>query len=147
MLGDGNRVDSVLSLARELRIADRVEHINKVPIEQVKRFMAEADIGISPHNAGPFGSLYFSNKIVDFMTQGIPVVSSRTYTIEKYIPEEALFYFEPDNPQELADQILHMHTNPSLVQDKIRISRDLVTKYNWQAERDKIVSFYDDLVA
>jgi glycosyltransferase involved in cell wall biosynthesis len=145
MLGDGNRVDSVLALARELGIADRVEHKKRVPIEEVKRFMAEADIGISPHNAGPFGNLYFSNKIVDFMTQGIPVVSSRTYTIEKYIPEEALFYFEPDNPQELSDKILHMRTHPSLVQDKIRLARDLVSNYNWQAEKHNLVRFYEDL--
>jgi len=145
ILGAGNRLDHVLSLADELGIRNHVEYVGQVPIEDVKRFMAQADVGISTHNGGAFGDLYFSNKIVDFMTQGVPVLCSRTHTIHRYIPDEAIFYSEPGDAQEFADRIVEMHDNPILVQDKIENARNLATKYNWETEKHTFLHFYNGL--
>lgn len=146
ILGDGNRIHQVLSLANELDIGDRVEHIKWVEIEFVKDIMAEADVGISTHNGGVFGELYFSNKIIDFMTQGVPVISSRTYTLDRYIPEDAIFYFEPGNIEDLVNKIIEMYSDPVLVQKKIRKAKDLVAQYSWQIERESLISFYKKLL-
>jgi glycosyltransferase involved in cell wall biosynthesis len=142
ILGEGNRLDHILSLARELGIADKVEFLPIVKLHEVKNIMANADVGISPHQAGVFGDLYFSTKIIEFMTQGLPVVSSRTYTIDKYIPEDAIFYFEPENVEDLARQMIFMYHNPAAVADKIRNSKKLLSKYIWQEEKGKYLSFY-----
>ena len=144
LLGDGNRIHYLLSLANELGIGDRVKHIERVPIESVKNIMAKADVGISPHNGGTFGNLYFSNKIVDLMTQGVPVLSSRTYTINRYIPEDSIFYFDPGNVEDLAKQITYIYKNPTFVQKKINNAKKLVVKYNWQVEKERFINFYKE---
>lgn len=146
ILGHGNRLDDILRLADELGIGDRVEHIAQVPIDQVKNIMIKADIGISTHHGGAFGKLYFSNKIIDYMTQMVPVLSSHTYTIEKLIPEDAIFYFEPGSAEDLAKQIKNMYNNPDLVQDKINNAKKLIGRYNWQAEKKNLISFYNELL-
>ena len=146
ILGSGNRLQHVLCLATELGIADRVEHLEAVAQEKVIDIMAGADVGISTHQSGTFADLYFSTKIIEFMTQGLPVLSSRTYTIEKYIPEDSIFYFEPGQIDDLIKQIILICRNPHLVNEKVRNSKRLLTKCSWEAEKGELLSFYQELI-
>lgn len=146
ILGEGNRLEQVLSTARDLGIGDKVEMLPPVKIHEVKNIMANADIGISTHQAGVFGDLYFSTKIIEFMTQGLPVISSRTYTIDKYIPDDSIFYFEPENVEDLAKQIIYICNNPDVVLEKIKNSRKLISQYSWQEEKKRYLSFYQELI-
>jgi glycosyltransferase involved in cell wall biosynthesis len=145
ILGEGNRLVQVLSLANDLGISDKVELLPTVKIHEVKNIMANADVGISTHQAGVFGDLYFSTKIIEFMTQGLPVISSRTYTIDKYIPDDSIFYFEPENVEDLAKKIVYVCNNPDVVLEKIKNSRKLIAQYSWQEEKSKYLSFYNEL--
>src|SRR5207247_11037165 len=113
ILGDGSRLGEVLSLAAALGVSESVEHAGLVPIDQVPAEMRLADAGISCHRAGVFGDLYFSTKIVEYLTQGLPVLSPRTRTVCKYLPDDCMFYFEPGNDAALADCLTLMWRNPS----------------------------------
>jgi glycosyltransferase involved in cell wall biosynthesis len=147
ILGGGNRTNQVLALAEELGVRDRVDHTPPVTLDRVAEIMRSADIGISTHQGGTFGDLYFSTKIIEFMSQGLPVVSSRTRTIHEYIPEEAIFYFDPGNVEDLVRTLLHMRNNPARVLEKIRASQDVVSRYSWHHEKVKLQSFYQTLTA
>jgi len=78
IVGEGNRLNEVLDLAAALGVRDRVKPIGLVPLDRVRDEMRNADVGISCHRAGIFGDLYFSTKIVEYLTQGLPVVSPQT---------------------------------------------------------------------
>ena len=146
IVGEGNRLGDVLRLASELGVADCIEHLGSIPIEHVRDEMRKADIGISCHRAGVFGDLYFSTKIVEYMTQGIPVLSPRTYTINKYLSDDIVFYFEPGNDTALADTLRSMWQHPTEVVRRVIAARQLVPRLSWQAERSKFLSFYADFV-
>ncbi len=146
ILGRGSSLQRVLDLAKDLGISDKVEHLESVDIDMVKNIIVEADVGISTHQSGVFGNLYFSTKIIEFMTQGLPVISSRTLTIEKYIPEDSIFYFEPEQVEDLAKQILLVHNNPAIVLEKIRNSKKLLSRYNWEEESRRFLALYGDLM-
>ena len=145
ILGGGNRLDEVLVLAKELRIGEKVKHIPPVDQAEVQNIMGNVDMGITTHESGGFGDLYFSTKIIEFMTQGLPVISSRTSTIEKYIPKDAIFYFEPEEVEGLVKAIIFVIKNPSIVQEKIRNSRKILSEFTWQEEQKKLLSFYEQL--
>jgi glycosyltransferase involved in cell wall biosynthesis len=147
ILGDGPKLLDVLALAESLGVRHIVEVVPPVPNHEVKDQMAAADAGISTHQAGVFGDLYFSTKIVEYMTQGLPVLSTRTHTISKYIPENAIFFFESDNVDDLAEKIVRICENPDVVAERVRNSRALLSKYVWQAEEEKFLSFYENVVA
>jgi glycosyltransferase involved in cell wall biosynthesis len=146
ILGEGNRLKEVLDLASDLGVRESVEHLGRVPIDRVRDEMAKADVGISCHRAGVFGDLYFSTKIVEYLTQGLPVLSPRTYTISKYLPDEAMFYFEPGNEAALADSLRFMWQNPDEVLRRLSKARKLLPNLSWQAEKGKLLSFYADLL-
>ena len=147
ILGGGSRTNDVLALAAELGIRDRVQHTPSVTLDRVAEIMRSADIGISTHQGGIFGDLYFSTKIIEFMSQGLPVVSSRTRTIHQYVPEEAIFYFDPGNVEDLVRTLLHMRDNPDRVLEKVKASQDVVSRYSWNHEKVRLQSFYHSLTA
>ncbi len=144
ILGDGNRLMNVLDLAKELGIADRVEHLKPVKHDMVIDIMAKADIGITTHSSGVFGNLYFSTKVLEFMSQGLPVISSRTYTIEKMLPESALFYFKAGDVDDLARQISFMCSHPEVVIEKTKRAHEMVRELNWDTEKRKLSAFYKE---
>ena len=146
ILGEGNRLAEVLALASALGVRDSIEHLGLVPIDKVRAELKKADIGISCHRAGVFGDLYFSTKIVEYLTQGLPVVSPRTKTICRYLPEDCMFYFEPGNDAALADCLRFIWQNPAEVSKRLTSAKDVLPRLSWQAEKGKYVSFYTDLM-
>jgi len=146
ILGDGNDVDRVIQLAYDLGVEDRVEYLEPVNVDQLKDIMEDADVGISSNQGGQFGDLQFCAKILDYLTQGLPVISSRTKTISRYIPEDTLFYFEPENAEDMAKQIIEIWKRPDLVRRKMEQARKLFPLYTWQIEKYKLIHFYQELI-
>lgn len=146
LLGSGSDLERVLQLAEHLGVRQMIEYLEPVNIEQLKVFMKDADIGIACHQAGSFGDLQFSAKILDYLSQGLPVVSSRTKTVSRYIPEESVFYFEPENAKDMAAQILFLWSHPNIVKRKMENAKKLFPKYTWQNEKHKLVQFYQGIL-
>ena len=147
IVGEGNRVNSVRQLACDLEVGDRVEFLGTVSADKVPGIMADADIGISPHEAGVFGSLYFSNKILEYISQSLPVISSRTETLVRYIPEDAIFYFRPGSSDDMAAQILRLWNDPAEALRSVANARALIPQYTWESEQHRLSAFYEKLVA
>ncbi len=147
IVGEGNRVDDVRRLAAELGVAGRVEFLDTVNVEEIPAIMADADIGISTHAGGIFGALYFSNKILEYMSQGLPVIASRTETLVRYIPEDAIFYFEPGSSEDMAAKILHVWNDRGAAIRRIAAGRTLISSYTWELEKSKLTAFYADLLS
>ena len=146
IIGDGKKLGEVLKLASDLGVRNLVELVGRVPIERVASEMRSGDVGISCHRAGIFGDLYFSTKVVEYLTQGLPVVAARTYTITRYLSDECLFYFEPGNDRALADTIRFMWHNPPEVLTRLNKARTLLSSLSWQTEKEKFLSFYAGLL-
>jgi glycosyltransferase involved in cell wall biosynthesis len=146
IVGEGNRLKQVLDLASKLGVRDSVIPVGLVPLERVRDEMQTADVGISCHRAGIFGDLYFSTKIVEYLTQGLPVVSPKTYTVAKYLPPDCMFYFEPGDDAALAATLRFMWLNPAEVLKRLTTARQSVPRLSWQAEELEFQSFYGDLL-
>lgn len=142
ILGEGNKLNEVLDLASTLGVRESVEHLGLVPVDRVLLEMRKADVGISCHRAGLFGDLYFSTKIVEYLTQSLPVLSPRTKTIRKYLPEDCIFYFEPGSEDSLVERLRFIWANRSEVVHRLATARGLLPQLSWQAEKSKFVSFY-----
>lgn len=146
ILGVGNELDRVLQLAHNLGVKNYVEYLEPVPFDKMRNMMEDADVGISAHQGGAFGDLYFSTKILEYLTQGLPVISSRTKTILRYIPEDTVFYFEPENAEDMAKQIIQIWSEPDLVRKKMKNAKRLLHKYIWETEKYKLINFYQELL-
>ncbi len=146
ILGRGNQLTEVLNLASALGVRDSVEYIGLVPVDRVHDEMRKVDAGISCHQAGIFGDLQFSTKIIEYLTQGLPALSPRTHTMTRYLPEDCMFYFEPRNDAALADTLRLMWHDPAEVLRRLTNARSRLLSFSWRAEKRRFLSFYSDLI-
>ena len=122
-----------------------MEHIPTVQIDKLKSILETADVGISTQCKGAFGDLQLPCKILDYLSQGLPVISSRTKTIVEYIPEEVLFYFDTESAKDMGERILQIWNQPEMVRAKMEKAKELFPSCTWQAEREGFLKFYAEL--
>jgi glycosyltransferase involved in cell wall biosynthesis len=108
ILGTGPDRDSLVALVRELGLNGRVRFLGRVPLDQVPEHIAQCDVGLLPTRQDVFLDLSFSNKLVEYVVMGRPVIAARLKGYRRYFGEESLAFFQPGNPQSLADRIIRM---------------------------------------
>ncbi len=147
LVGSGEDVAKVLRLAARLGIEDRVFHRRRVYQKILRSILETADIGISTHIGGPSEDLVFAQKILDYLSQGLPVVANRSRAHLRYIPEEAVYYYQSGNPQEMADQISRICHDSVLLGQKREYGLRLASSFSWEGEKKNLQLFYRRLIA
>ncbi len=85
----------------------------------------------------------FPNKLSEFIIAGKPVIVSRLRTIQHYFSDEALAYFTPNSPADLAAQMIRLYRDHA---SRARLSQKAKAEYapiRW----DIMKARYLDLVA
>jgi glycosyltransferase involved in cell wall biosynthesis len=72
--GRGGTERGLLQLAEGLGLNGSVKIFEGVPIDQIAGVIANSDLGVVPKRADSFGNEAYSTKIMEFMSQGVPVV-------------------------------------------------------------------------
>jgi glycosyltransferase involved in cell wall biosynthesis len=87
------------------------------------------------------------NKIFEYMASGLPVIGSN-FPLWKTIIEDnnAGICVDPLNPQEIADAINYLISNPNIAKEMGENGKKLVIeKYNWEMEKKKLIELYKSL--
>jgi glycosyltransferase involved in cell wall biosynthesis len=146
IVGEGPHLPELQQKTKAYGLKECVLFRNKVPLERVPELLAQCDVGISPHGNDVFWELYFSTKIVEFLSMGLPVISSRTRTIEHYFDDSMLFFFEPGNVQDFVRQVRIIRGNPDLVRAKRAAAQAKLRELNWEMEKQKFLRLVGQIV-
>jgi glycosyltransferase involved in cell wall biosynthesis len=76
--------------------------------------IANADLGIVPKRADSFGNEAYSTKIMELMSQGVPVVVSRAKVDAFHFEEEVVHFFRSGDSQAMAEATLDVINNQEL---------------------------------
>ena len=80
--------------------------------EDYKRFIQKCDIGLSTQNPdAPFNDTSFPSKILSYMSNGLRVVTVRIPAIESSGIGNDVYYYEKQQPQDVADAIKRVDFN------------------------------------
>jgi glycosyltransferase involved in cell wall biosynthesis len=134
--GRGDAQAPLEALAAELGLADRVSFPGRIPIEDVPKAVAAADIGVAPTRLDPFTQMSLSTKMLEYAAMAKPVVASRLPTVERYFDADTLALYEPGDHESLAATILSLVDSPTERRARIRRTRRRVEELGWthQAE-------------
>jgi glycosyltransferase involved in cell wall biosynthesis len=147
IVGEGDHLNYVKNLTLQLKLEKNIIFFGPVPINQVPSFIAKADLGISTHRQDAFFDFYFSTKIVEFMVCGLPVVASRTKTIQYYFCDDNLFFFTPGNINDFTEKVLKVYENPSLAKKKVSEAKKYIIRdLSWDKEKSKYIRLVDSLI-
>lgn len=144
--GEGNSKETLLNLVNELNLGGRVLFKKVLPLNEIAKAMASADLGIVPKRNDSFGSEAFSTKIFEFMALGVPVIVSDTKIDRYYFDESLVMFFKAGDEEDLARCMLHMIKDKELRDSLAKNSLEFIKKYSWDVKKDEYFSLVENLV-
>lgn len=145
--GDGPERAKLKTLVDELGLEQSVSLHGTHPLREIPDIMANADVGIVPKRADSFGNEAYSTKILEYMSQGVPVVASRTKVDSHYFDDSVLRFFESGNPEALATAIVDVHLDRPLREKLVAGASAYVARNTWDARKGAYFKLVDDLCA
>jgi glycosyltransferase involved in cell wall biosynthesis len=145
IIGDGPALDSLVRMAGDLGVADRVDFLDWVPNHEIPGLVSGAATGVSAHREDTFGSLVFSMKVAEYAALGLPVVCSGITTMRHYFEDDELMFFEPGNARDLARAIREQLTDPAAAEERAARSRIKLGKLDWPAQKETLIAAVEAL--
>ena len=144
LYGGGGTAADLKQLAERLGVKDSVKFLGSVNVDDIPGIVANADLGVVPKRTNSFGNEDYSTKIMEFMSQGVPVVGSRSKIDSYYFDEESVRFFPSGDIEALAEAMVEVIENKSLRETLIRHGFEHVrAKTNWNTRKKR---FYLQLV-
>lgn len=143
--GDGAAQPELEEQARLLNLGNTIRFFPPVSIDEVSELMANADIGIVTKKAEGFGDQAYSTKIMEFMSQGLPVVVSRTRIDTLYFDESDVEFFESGNADDLARAIRRVILDQTHREQLSRTGLAYARTNSWDTMKEIYIDIVDRL--
>jgi glycosyltransferase involved in cell wall biosynthesis len=129
--GFGDFKPAVQALAVRLGVAGVVRFRERLPLEEMPAAIAAADIGVVPVRRDVFTDTILPTKLMEYAHMGVPAVVGRTSTTSEYFDDDMVAYFEPEDPADLARQVLMLHSDPNRARALADNARHFTVRHNW----------------
>jgi glycosyltransferase involved in cell wall biosynthesis len=140
IVGEGEDEELLRGMADSLGIGDRVEFMGRVSHREIPGLLADAWVGVNVPKPDDLGGLSFSNKIVEWVLLGVPVIAGRTSTLLRYFPEDTLRYVEAGSATEIADALRDLASlSPSRRDAQLAAAREAVEAISWRIQRARLI--------
>jgi glycosyltransferase involved in cell wall biosynthesis len=143
--GSGGAQAALTGLANQLGVNGSVKFCGSVSLDQIANVIANADLGVVPKRADTFGNEAYSTKIMEFMSQGIPVVVSRTKIDAFYFDETVVRFFDSGDDKSMADAMLDVIEHQDVREALITGGYQYVNRHGWDRKKKEYLDLIDSL--
>jgi glycosyltransferase involved in cell wall biosynthesis len=140
IVGDGPERAKLEDRARSLGVDAFVRFTGTVPREEVDGWIGAGDAGVLPTRKDLYTELSFSNKLCEYVALGKPVIAARLDTTRRFFSEDALTYFEPENPDDLARAMTELYTDAALRARRSRRAAEEYVPIRWDVMRERYLA-------
>jgi len=144
--GGGGGMGTYAELARlatTLGLRDSVKFHEGKSLDQIADVIANADLGIVPKRADSFGNEAYSTKIMEFMSQGVPVVLSRTKIDTFYFNDTVASFFNSGDDEAMAVAMLEIIENQAKREALIANGYAYVERHSWDCKKQEYLQLVD----
>jgi glycosyltransferase involved in cell wall biosynthesis len=145
ILGDGTERAALEALSQKLGLSGKVRLIGRVKPDQIPQWLQQCDVGVLATRRDVFLEYSFSNKLSEYIIMNKPVISSRLRTIHYYFSDDALAFFEPNNPSSLAKQMVHVHRDATLRERLVTQAKQQYAPIGWQVMKERYLQLAEEL--
>jgi glycosyltransferase involved in cell wall biosynthesis len=145
IMGTGDSLEDLRSLARELQLDGYVELPGFVSEEDLRANLAAADICVDPDPSSPLNDVSTWIKIMEYMAYAKPIV---TFDLKetRFSAREAAVYVPPNDEAKFAESIVSLMSSPDLRQTLGEIGRQRVEKeLQWAVVSRNLLAAYQTL--
>lgn len=133
------------ALANQLGLNGDVKFCGTRSLEEMANVMANADLGVVPKRADNFGNEAYSTKIMEYMSQGLPVVVSRTKIDTFYFDDRVVRFFDSGNDQAMAEAMLDVIDHREVREALVARGYEYVDRHCWEQKRKEYLDLVDSL--
>jgi glycosyltransferase involved in cell wall biosynthesis/peptidoglycan/xylan/chitin deacetylase (PgdA/CDA1 family) len=145
LYGGGGVEADLMRLAERLGLNGRVKFCGRLSYDRIADVIANADLGVVPKRANLFGNEAYSTKIMEFMSQGVPVVASRTKIDTFYFNDRIIRFFVSDDVQGMADAMLQVIEDEALRNALVAGGYEYADRHNWDVRKRDYLELVDSL--
>jgi len=143
--GSGGMQGDLRELTQKLGLEESVKFLKAVPLHEMAQVIANADLGVVPKRADSFGNEAYSTKIMEFMSQGVPVVASRTKIDAFYFEEGIVHFFRSGDSEAMAAAMLDVIKNKDMRESLARRGYEYVKRNGWDQKKHEYIELIDSL--
>jgi glycosyltransferase involved in cell wall biosynthesis len=143
--GNGPEQESLRRQIKEMKLEDRVILRDRIPLHEIAKVMANADLGIVPKRNDSFGGEAFSTKIFEFMLLGVPVVVSETKIDRQLFDPSLVSFFPSEDVAALADRMLTLIRNKQLREQMTANASRFIEDFRWEEKKRDYLSLVNQL--
>ena len=145
ILGNGPAKAPLEKLTRKRGLESKVKFFGTVRPQEIPFWLGRCDIGVLATRQDVFLDLSFSSKLSEYIISGKAVISSRLKTIGHYFSGDALAFFEPNQPADLARQMLKLYEDPGRRTELAARAKLEYTPIRWDVMRERYLTLMEEL--
>lgn len=146
ILGSGPEMGLLTDLAQARGLASKVRLVGQVASTEIPAWLSQCDVGILPIRRDVFLDFAFPNKLPEFIVMGKTVLVSRLKALRHYFSEDALAFFEPNNPADLSQQMVRLYRDPQLRAGLALRAREEYASIRWDVMKKRYLTLIDNLI-
>jgi glycosyltransferase involved in cell wall biosynthesis len=144
IIGEGDALDDLRVLARDLGVAERVHFSGRyLPHEEALAAIRTADCGVIPNKPSQLNRFALSNKLLEYVALEIPAVVAALPTLQAHFSPDEVSFFEPDNAAALAAAVARLAMDREAALQMARRAEARARDYSWADNRRR----YTELLA
>jgi len=133
-------LDVVMRGARARGVAEAVRYLGAQDLEGIVAAIDQCDVGIIPNRRTVFAEINTPTRIFEYLARGKPVITGRAGGVCDYFADDALFFFELGDADDLARAIADVARRPEDVVAVVKRGQDVYLAHRWTAEREAFLS-------
>jgi len=147
ILGDGHERHELVQLRDALAAQGAVSFEASIPQRALRARLRAADAGVVPTLLDAMTRYSLSNKLLEYVHLGVPVLAARLPSYASYLSAEATWYWQPGDAESLAAVISDFsRAGPETRSARAACAqRDLAT-IAWPHERERLIATYRSLL-
>ena len=103
--------------------------------------------GVVPTRLDGMTRYSLSTKLLEYVHLGIPVLAARLPSYQRYFADDALWYWNPGDPTDLARAIQEFSVTPETERSaRVRRARESIAPLAWSHQRDALLAAYAELL-
>lgn len=141
-IGSGDQLDDLRALTSRLGLDGDLEFTGRLSDAALRRYLATADVGVSPDPANGFNELCTMNKTLEYMSMGLPVAAFDLKETRASAADAGV-YARPNDPEDLADKIISLLDDPELRTRMGRIGQERIAgALSWKVSAKHLLTAY-----
>ncbi|MGL5353173.1 MAG: glycosyltransferase [Clostridium sp.] len=147
-IGDGKLKPTIVNMVKERNLEEKVRFIDKVPVDELKYYTANAYLGFQVLNNVCFNHYSAcSNKLYEYIMSEVPVVACSFPEIKRVVDESKIgICIDSHSESEIARAVNELLENKKLHEKYKKNCIRAKEKYNWNNEKKQFAKIYNNLL-